>query len=924
MVKRYPCQIVLQMTAGILAGRGFVMRKCGRPDGGILLAAAFAAACFCAMVWVRREQAGARKLRQAVLLFFAFFLGAARIYLAMGRIEQAQAGLQDGQKAALQGRIIKKQSKDMPEWKAAAMPAGRERAVSWTVSLADCYIKTADQKTEYGTDPKITNQKVTGHTFTSSKLPDHKCSNPVSSHTNIQEIHSCGNVIVYFDQIGEEPVIGNTIILQGTVQLFRAARNEGNFDERAYYQNQGFSMKMDAQEDSIQIVEHEKDLFGEWLYGLKVRLADVYSQKMPEQEAGILCAMLLGDKSMILQETKKLYQSSGIAHILAISGLHISILGAAVFGLLRKGGAPYPACAAASIGLLLMFGAMTGMGTSTMRAILMFVVSMGAACCGRAYDSKNGLAVAAAYILFENPCALFLAGFQFSFAAVLGVLFGMRICRMLQPALRLTETVYVSMGIQLFTLPLTAWYYFEIPVYAVLLNMLVLPFMALVLTLGLLGGGIGVLHGVLYGLTGLSGGVFAGAALGFLQLACGGLLTVCTAVLRYFSIAGQRCLTLPCAVYVTGQPQAWRMAGCYLLLAGCAAVLHAAGANGHTKQPHGCTSKKESGCVTGRGRDRVLAVQKFLVLSGGMLSLGLLFLRLPMPPEVSVLDVGQGDGIYIHTSDGTDLFVDGGSSDVSGVGTYRILPFLKAKGVADIDYWFISHVDQDHVSGLLELLDTGFAVRHAVFADGVVRDTAFETVKTALNRGGAKIQYLKKGGILRAQQARFTCLAPESGTPAQDRNAQSLVLLYEDSGFSAFFPGDISGREEKAIEQTLEKTFQQENIFQQVTLYKAAHHGSNDSNSEAIIRRTNPQLSIVSCAKDNPYGHPGKDAVRHMLAHSAKVCYTMYEGRIRVTWDKGVVHARGYVPWPADAYGAVHERPAAQAGPGSGAGLGNG
>lgn len=892
MVKRYPCQIVLQLIAGILAGRGFALYKSGLPDGGILLAAAFAAAFFCAVVWVRRERTGAHKLRQAFLLFFAFLIGAARIHLAAARMEQARDVLTDGQKVSLQGRIIKKQCKDLPEWKAAGTAAGQGQEVAWTVHLADCYIKAADQKTDYGSNQETTNQKITNHKFISSNILDHKYSNPVSSHTNIQEIHSCGNVIVYFDQNGREPVIGNTIFLQGTVELFRSARNEGNFDARAYYQNQGFSMKIDAQEDSIQIVEPGKDLLGEWLYGLKVRLANVYSRKMPEQEAGILCAMLLGDKSTLLQETKKLYQSSGMAHILAISGLHISILGAAVFGLLRKGGAPYPVCAAASMGLLLLFGAMTGMGTSTARAVLMFGIYMGAVCCGRAYDSRNGLAAAAAYLLLQNPCALFLAGFQFSFAAVLGVLFGTQICCMLQPAFRVSETVLVSMGIQLLTLPLTAWYYFEIPVYAVLLNMLVLPFMALVLTLGLLGGGIGVLHGVLYGLAGFSGG----AAAVFLQLVCGGLLSVCTTVLRYFSIAGKRCLKLPCAVYVTGQPQVWRMAGCYLLLAGCAVVLHAAGANRRTQQ-RGCTNSRESGCVTNRSRDRVLALQKFLVLSGSLLCLGLLFLRLPMPPEVSVLDVGQGDGIYIHTSDGMDLFVDGGSSDVSGVGTYRILPFLKAKGVSSIDYWFVSHADQDHVSGLLELLDAGFLIRQAVFADGVVRDAAFETVKAALYRGGVKIQYLKKGSVLRAQQARFTCLAPESGTPAQDRNAQSLVLLYEDTGFSAFFPGDISGKEEK--------TLGQENLLPHVTLYKAAHHGSDNSNSEKIIQRAAPQLSIVSCAKDNHYGHPGKDAVQHMQAHSAKVCYTMYEGRIRVTWKKGVLDVRGYVSVPDAVHGAV-------------------
>ena len=243
-----------------------------------------------------------------------------------------------------------------------------------------------------------------------------------------------------------EPVIGNTVVVSGKIKLFSRARNDGNFDECAYYQNQGYTLKMYAKDGTYQVKNAEKNSFLETCYHIQQQLFSVYTSMMTENEAGVLSAMLLGEKSMLSEETKKLYQQSGIAHILAISGLHISILGAAIYRLLRKLGVTYFISSVISMALLVAFGCMTGMGLSTIRAVIMFGIYLGAACCGRVYDSMNGLAIAAICLLIKNPSAL----------------------------------------------PLTAWYYFEIPIYSVLLNMVVLPFVEAALLAGLLGGSFGL------------------------------------------------------------------------------------------------------------------------------------------------------------------------------------------------------------------------------------------------------------------------------------------------------------------------------------------------------------------------------------------------------------------------------------------------
>ncbi len=825
MVRRYPCQMVLLFACGILAVKGAFLWKEGIGTLGLWIAAIAAAAAFAAFVlWVYQQPSLKKRLKHATLLFAAAFSGAARMYVVSSEASWRLAGITDGQKAAIQGQVTNKKSKEMQNF------AG-QTIVQWTVYLTDSYLKTP------------------------------------------QGIRPCGDVIVSGNLNGIEPVIGNTIVVSGKIKLFSTARNDGNFDERAYYQNQGYSFRFYTQDGTYRTADGQTDRLRESLYRLQQKLAQVYRQGMEQDTAGALGAMLLGEKAMLLQETKDLYQRSGIAHILAISGLHISILGAAVFGLLRKTGLPNIVAAAFSMSLLVLFSLMAGMGVSTVRAVAMFGIYLGAVCCGRAYDSVNGLAAAAAFILAGNPRALFLAGFQFSFAAVAGVLFGKGLCQIFRPRLRLSEAMITSFGIQVLTLPLTAWYYFELPAYAMLLNLLVLPFMALVLAAGLAGGVLGALSSI-----GACNGIAAAGVLGtassIVAYLSKGLLGACSLLLTYFSKAGELFLKLPGAVYTIGKPHAWQMAGYALSLGVCIRAGYMA-----------WMRSKSPSDMPGELRKK----QKRAAIAGCMVSLALLFLRLPKHAEVSILDVGQGDGIYIRTGDGMHVLIDGGSSDVSSVGVYRIAPFLRSQGVSAIDCWFVSHLDKDHTSGLWELLESGFTVRKVVFAQGVLRDGAFEALARSLSNRQVETAFLEKGDVLCTEKARFTCLGPESGQTGNDRNSRSLVLLYEEEGFRGFFPGDISKQEEEKIELPYP------NVEGFTALYKAAHHGSNYSNSIEVIKKLNPLVCVVSCAQENDYGHPGKDAVRNMEENSQQVHYTMQEGRIRVHWHSGAVNIQGFL-----------------------------
>ena len=141
-----------------------------------------------------------------------------------------------------------------------------------------------------------------------------------------------------------------------------------------------------------------------------------------------------------------------------------------------------------------------------------------------------------------------------------------------------------------------------------------------------------------------------------------------------------------------------------------------------------------------------------------------------------------------------------------------------------------------------------------------------------------RLCYLKAKESLRTKNDRITCIFPTADYPVEDANAGSMVLLYETEGFRGLFTGDISKAEEEWL---TEKT-----KLPELSFYKAAHHGSNYSNSEDFLKVLSPEVCVVSCGANNRYGHPGKDAVAHMEAYASEICYTMKGGRIRIRKTK--------------------------------------
>ena len=213
---------------------------------------------------------------------------------------------------------------------------------------------------------------------------------------------SCGGVLIYSDS--DDCSIGDILIYHGEITLWKRASNEGAFDAKAYYFARGFDFAMEGPALDRKVCAKRQTAEALWQLGQRIK--EVYLKTMGERDAGILATMVVGDREFLDAETKRLYQIGGLSHILAISGLHISVIGMALYRMLKKAGLPFGMAALAAAGVMYGYGGMAGWGVSVRRAVLMFLLFLGAQVSGRSYDTFCALAFAAVALLWKNPCTL--------------------------------------------------------------------------------------------------------------------------------------------------------------------------------------------------------------------------------------------------------------------------------------------------------------------------------------------------------------------------------------------------------------------------------------------------------------------------------------------------------------------------------------
>lgn len=647
-------------------------------------------------------------------------------------------------------------------------------------------------------------------------------------------------VVLSEDGISENLKIGQTVSVTGTVVLFHESPNPGNFNQKFYYQKQNIYVKL--QEASVVVHDSTESVCSamkEELWKIQQTLSDNIVFYAGERYGGILSAMVVGEDIWVDAELKELLQKSGIGHLLAISGLHVSFIGAGLYKIMRKIRIPISISAVSSGVALTFYILMIGGGTSAIRAWIMCLLQMGANITGREYDGKTTLAVAALVVLGGEPVLLFDAGFLLSFGAVFGIY-------VIAPALK----IKVPLAIQSILLPIQLYYYYEICIYSLVWNLFAIPLSTITLGSGIIGAILSLIP-------------FVPEILINIVLGVGKL------VIWIYETGSTFVLDLPFSRWVIGQPSFLWMGIYYMVLVVCMIL--------QVRKKQMESEQRIRLELLGKW---IPAIAIFMLVIGTQCPSGEL--------EITMLNVGQGDCLLIQSPEGGNYLVDGGSSSVSKVGQYRMEPYLKQQGIGRLDYVWVTHGDSDHVNGILEMLErkrVGVEIRHLILPPKIYWNENILELVAVAQTTGTQIHIMNQGQRLEEGEMQVRCLWPSAEEEGLDENQASIVLSLTYGSFDMLFTGDLEKEAEETVALYIEEG-QRENILSdKYEVLKVGHHGSKNSTSEGLLERIRPVIGLISAGENNRYGHPHAETIERMEKIGCDMYMTQERGMIKISTD---------------------------------------
>jgi len=353
-----------------------------------------------------------------------------------------------------------------------------------------------------------------------------------------------GDILVYYEPTESDSfAVGNTILIQGEFAHMDTPSNPGEFNYRLYYLADNVTGRCFA--NRVTVTDPSVNFFGDLLYRTRILLLSQIDSVFNEDDAGVLRSVLLGDKSELSDDLYDMYRKNGIAHLLAISGLHVGIIGMSVYKILRqKCKLAYGLCGLISGVWALFYCFLTGMGVSTLRATIMLLISFLAGVLGRRADTLNSAGLAGIIILLIWPYQLFNCAFLLSFGCIIAISGpAMEIISQLQLRSGILKAIILSLTIQLFTLPITAYFFFEVSLYGCILNLIVIPLMTIVVWSSLMATLISLVSPIAAAITGAAGHY----------------------ILKLYTFLGGIASSLPFSSILIGRPSIWQICVYYFL-----------------------------------------------------------------------------------------------------------------------------------------------------------------------------------------------------------------------------------------------------------------------------------------------------------------------------------------------------------------------
>ncbi len=630
----------------------------------------------------------------------------------------------------------------------------------------------------------------------------------------------------------EEPQVGQRV--QGTGRLFvpEEPRSVAGLDRRVRaicdgYELSGYLLPgWEAQGEA-------RFSLGEQFRRMRSRIAACMEALFGGQ-AALFQGVLLGDRSGLDSEITAAMRLTGTAHILTVSGLHLSMIAGVVSALLARVPVGRRIRFVLLSAFLMFFTGLTGAAPGTIRACIMAMLREYAVVRGRRYEPLTALSCAALLMTLAVPLWALNASFQFSFFVVLGIqLFSRLLTGFARRHVHAGAIVQELLGMtalcvsaQIASVPMQLMLYGYVPLLSLPMNLLCSMLMPALL----LGGWCTVLLGMIHPALGAAPAhLLAAAASGFERL------SLWAAELQH-------------AIVRLPAPQ-----GAWVLLFAALLLL-----------------------LTNRIRYGRWRRQAVCLLAG---ALALAYVPRLVPPSRYVqLDVGQGDAALLASGRRAVLV------DVGPVDSYEMLRYLRHEGLS-VEAVILSHLDEDHAGALETLLSSEVEIPAVITSPRAAQEEAgSEAVQAALahmNQMGMALLEVQRGDRLAAGGAAIDVLSPDDTLSGS--NERSLLLHAEMEDVTFLLTGDLT-QESEPID------------IPQADVLKVAHHGSKNATSDAFVQKAAPRLALISVGANNRYGHPSGRVLSSLEDIGAQVLRTDEAGTITLWLRNGSWRADTFLP----------------------------
>ena len=683
-------------------------------------------------------------------------------------------------------------------------------------------------------------------------------------------------IICYLDEscsFEEFPLYpGATVRLEGKITVLDGATNPGEFDRRKYYHAKGYDyLILGGRVTNVSGGFPVLDIF----YRLKEKGGERILNVMGEEYGGILLAILFGDKNHLSQDTKDLFAEGGISHILAISGLHISLIGTFLYAVLNRKPLPVFVSFLLTLFFLFGYGYTVGLAPSVFRAIFMFSYRCLSKIRKKSYDALTALMLSGFLTCLVYPDMVSETSFLLSYLACVGI-YCVFPCFLpfKNRGGRWWDTWLIGLSVFISTLPVSILSFHQVSLGGFLLNLYALPAMPVLFTLGF--------------------AVFFTAGI-FPEMSFAAAL-VCRAILFVLSHGAETISGLPFMVFYVKSPGIVRVI-VYTTLVVAFAVFANSFRRKMKLEYYRLVNREEEAAekrFDKSGFEKEHKVFKliqniyYILAFSAVFLLCLFLISEPKKSTVTFLDVGQGDGIFIRTEKGDVYMIDGGSTSKKNTGENILLPYLKYEGEREVDFWLLTHKDRDHVSGFEEILAGDDVTIRRIGVPAKLREDFRDILEFAAEKG-IEMVYLEAGDVITGKgKYSFTVVSPDLYEYYADANEASLAVLFREGTFTAAFMGDSGRKAEEAMILTM-----REYGLENLQILKCAHHGSEiNANTEEFFGSVNPGLCIFSCGADNPYGHPHNSVLKRVKAVNSRIYRTDRDGAVVVSGKKRRVRTK--------------------------------